>query len=224
MTAKFQRDGLNLTRQVLDHIRATCVDETPAQAEIRDATSARPEARMMIPPEQGQLLRVLLRPLRPKRVVEVGVFTGYSATWLVDALAPGGELVACDLSAEYLQAAQQGWERAGISDRITPRQGPGAASLQALRDEGWDGTVDAIFVDADKTGYDTYYTLGLELLRPGGVMLFDNILWGGAVARPEADDPNTRALRALPARAHADDRVDAAILTDGDGLLMIVKR
>lgn len=223
MTAKFTRDGLNLTRHLLDFITEVSVKESDAQRAIREATAPLPMARMMISPVQGQVMGLLARLVRPRRVVEVGSFTGYSAAWMVDALEPGGTLVACDLSLEYLELARQNWAAAGIADRIEVRQGPAADSLQALLDEGWGQSVDLIFVDADKTGYARYYELGLELLRPGGLMLFDNVLWSGAVADPSVDDPSTEALRQISRIARDDASVHSALLSVGDGLLAVFK-
>ncbi|MBH23893.1 MAG: SAM-dependent methyltransferase [Myxococcales bacterium] len=224
MAAKFETDGLNLTRGLLNYILDTTVQESPTQIQIREETAATlSNARMMISPVQGSVVRFLARMLRPSRVVEVGVFTGYSATWLADALDEGGTLVACELNQEYLDKARAYWAQAGLT-QIRGILGPGQDGLQTLLDEGWAGTVDVMFVDADKTGYDTYYTMGCELLRPGGLMLFDNTLWGGSVADPSDTEPSTEALRAISRRAAADDRVDAALLSVGDGLLAVLKK
>ena len=223
MSAKFERDGLNLTRGLLDYVRqATTLEGAGARA-IREETAKMPQAPMMIAPEQAQVMAVLARLARPRRIVEVGVLTGYSAAWLLEALEPGGVLVACDINEEYMALAQAHWDKMGVGDRIDVRLGPGAESLQALLDEGWAGTVDVMFVDADKVGYDTYYTYGKELLRPGGVMFFDNVLWGGSVVDPEDQSDDTRALRAISARARDDDEVHAALLTTGDGVLVVFK-
>ncbi|MEL6180923.1 MAG: O-methyltransferase [Myxococcota bacterium] len=223
MAAKFQTDGLNLTRELLDYIAETTLQETPTQVHIRKETAAQlEEARMMISPIQGSVVRLLARLLQPKRIVEVGVFTGYSATWLADALVEGGTLVACELDETYLNKALAYWAQANL-DTIRGLLGPGQQGLQTLLDEGWAESVDAIFIDADKTGYDTYYSMGYTLLRPGGLMLFDNVLWGGSVADPSNTQASTQALRDIVRRASNDARVDAAVLTVGDGLLAVLK-
>jgi O-methyltransferase len=222
-SAKFERDGLNLTRRLLDYVQGATVRETAIQEEIRAYTAALPEAVMMSPPEQGQLMAVLARLVRAERMVEVGVFTGYSATWLAGSLPDHGVLVACDMDEDWMAVARGFWERAGLAERIDGRVGPGAESMQKLLDEGWGGTVDLIFVDADKTGYSTYYHLGLQLLRPGGILLFDNVLWSGEVANPENREGNTEALREVVRVAAADSDVHAAVLTDADGLLLVMK-
>ena len=123
-------------------------------------------------------MRVLALLVGAKRIVEVGSFTGYSATWLADALPSDGQLVACDIDPDYLATATGFWEKAGLMDRIQTRLGPGSEGLQSLLDDGWAGTVDMIFLDADKTGYAEYYELGLKLLRPGGFLLFDSLRSG----------------------------------------------
>ena len=222
-SAKFERDGLNLTRRLLDYVQGATVRETAVQVEIRAYTAGLPEAVMMSPPEQGQLMALLARMIRAERMVEVGVFTGYSATWLAGSLPERGTLVACDVDEHWMEVARGFWARAGLAGRIDGRVGPGAESLQELLDEGWGGTVDLVFVDADKTGYSTYYELGLQLLRPGGILLFDNVLWGGEVANPENREANTEALREVVRMAGADPGVHAAVLTDADGLLLVMK-
>ena len=221
--AKFERDGLHLTRSLLDYLRTASVKESTIQREIRDYTAQLPEAIMMIPPEQGQLLSLLARLVRAERIVEVGVFTGYSATWLVDSLPAHGVLVTCDVDPDWMEVAQRFWEKAGIAEQIQPRLAPGVQSLQALLQQGWAETVDMLFIDADKTGYSAYYELGLKLLRPGGLLVFDNVMWSGQVANPDNREEETEALREVVQRAGADADVHAAVVTHADGLLLVMK-
>lgn len=223
MTAKFSRDGLNLTRHLLDYVRRSSVIETTHQKAIREATSALPMARMMVSPEQAQVMAFLARLIRARRIVEVGTFTGYSTSWFAEAIEPEGVVVACDKNDEYMAMARRHWEAAGIGDRIVTRMGLASESLQGLLDEGWAGTVDMMFIDADKTGCPDYYALGLKLLRPGGILLFDNVLWGGSVADPENQEPDTEALRQIALTAVGDPGVESAMLTIGDGLLAVFK-
>jgi predicted O-methyltransferase YrrM len=229
-SAKYERDGLFLTRGLLDYVRAVSVQETEAQSALRLETAQLAGAAMMTPPEQGQLMHFLARLIGARRIVEVGSYTGYGTTWLAAALPADAEadaragVVACEREAAHMEVARQAWRRCGLTDRIDGRLGPAEETLRALATEGWGGATDMIFVDADKTGYATYYALGLALLRPGGLMLFDNVLWGGDVARPEVDDASTGALRAIVRMAAGDDRVEHAVLTDGDGLLAVRKR
>lgn len=222
--AKFERDGLCLSRALLEYVRESTVRESEAQRQLRLETAALPDAAMMTPPEQGQLMALLARLLGARRIVEVGTYTGYGTSWLAGALAPGGRVVTCEIEPGHLERARRAWQRAGLAERIEARLGPAARTLRELAEQGWRGRTDLVFVDADKTGYFTYYELGLELLRPGGLMLFDNVLWGGAVIDPAAQDPSTRALRAIVRHAAADPRVHCAVLTDGDGLLAVLKR
>ena len=221
--AKSETDGLHLTKELLAYIRALSAKENPIQKKIRSFTRELPEAVMMIPPEQGQLLSLLARLLGAERIVEVGVFTGYSATWLADSLPPHGKLVACDLEAEWMEIAQGFWDEAKLSDKIEPRLGPGEQSLKNLLSEGWRERVDMIFIDADKTGYDAYYTLGMQLLRPGGLLVFDNVMWSGEVANPENQEESTVALRQILERASEDSENFSAVVTHADGLLLVLK-
>lgn len=129
-----------------------------------------------------------------------------------------------DINPETTALAQRHWQRAGVSDKITLRLGPALATLDALRAAGEDGAFDFAFIDADKENYDGYYERVLQLLRPGGLVLIDNVLWGGAVADPADRDPSTRALRALNRKIHEDQRVDASLLAIGDGMTLARKR
>jgi len=219
---------MGLSDNVKAYVQHWGVREHPALARCRADTAADARAVMQISPEQGALMQVLVRALRVRRALEVGVFTGYSSTAVALAMkaihGSDAEFVACDLSEDFVHRARGYWREAGLQDVITPRVGPGAESLQGLIDEGGEGAFDLMFIDADKTGYDTYYELGLRLLRPGGLMLIDNMLWSGAVAEPGAASADTVALRALAAKIHADDRVDMTLATVGDGLSVVVKR
>jgi predicted O-methyltransferase YrrM len=220
--------SMGLTENVKAYVQHWGVREHPALARCRADTAADARAVMQISPEQGALMQVLVRALRARRALEVGVFTGYSSTAVALAMkaihGSDAELVACDISEDFVHRARGYWREAGVSDVITPRIGPAADSLQALIGEGREGTVDLMFIDADKTGYDTYYELGLRLLRAGGMILIDNMLWSGAVADSGETSADTVALRALAAKIHADDRVDMTLATVGDGLSVVVKR
>ncbi len=200
------------------------VDEHPVLAELRSETAARDNAVMQIGPEQGAFMAWIVKLIGARRGVEVGTFTGYSALAVALAMPEDGALVCCDLSAEYLSAARTFWERAGVADKVESRVGPASESLDALLAEGGAGTFDYAFIDADKPRYDRYYEACLELLRPGGVMMIDNVLWGGAVIRPEDESDATVALRALNEKVGRDARVDASMVPIGDGLFMVRKR
>ncbi|MCH2132990.1 MAG: class I SAM-dependent methyltransferase [Phycisphaerales bacterium] len=218
------RRTIQLDMPVHQWLMTHSLRETPIQRELRDAMEGHPEGEMQTSPEQVQLLSVLLKTMQASRVIEVGVFTGYSAMGMAMSLPDDGVLVACDLSPEHMAVAQEWWDRAGVSDRIQPRVGPAADSLAAMIDAGEAGTYDFIYVDADKTGYPEYYELGLQLLRPRGLLTFDNMLRGGRVADPEINDESTVATRELAAKLLADDRVEYSLNPIGDGLAIAMLR
>jgi caffeoyl-CoA O-methyltransferase len=219
---------MGLSPEVLAYLQKWGVSENPVLAKCRAETASDPRAGMQISPEQGALMQVLATAIRARRALEVGVFTGYSSTATALALkamhGADAELIACDLSGALIDRAAGYWREAGVEEIVTPRVGPGADTLRALLDEGLHGHFDLMFIDADKTGYDAYYELGLELLRPGGLMLIDNMLWSGAVADPKNTTADTVALRALAAKIHADSRVIGTLASIGDGLSVIVRK
>lgn len=176
---------------------------------------------MQIAPEQGAFLTLLARAIGARRAVEVGTFTGYSALCIARGLAPGGRLLCCDVSEEWTAIARRFWEKAGVADRIELRLGPAAETLAALPPEP---VFDLAFIDADKGGYPVYYEAILPRLRPGGLVLADNVLWFGRVADPAADDEATAHIRAFNALVAADPRVEPVMLPIGDGLTLARKR
>ncbi len=197
--------------------------EVAPQIALREATRSHPAAGMQIGPEQGQFLALLVKLIGARRAIEVGVFTGYSALSVALALPDGGRLLACDISDEYTRIGRPFWEAAGVAGKIELELGPALATLDARIAAGQAGQYDFAFIDADKSGYDAYYERCLVLLRPGGLIAIDNVLWGGSVARP-AQDADTAALQALNDKVHADARVDMAMLPIGDGVTLARKR
>lgn len=193
-------------------------------ARLRAATAAMTEAGMQISADQGNVMAFLVELLGVKRAVEVGTFTGYSALRMALALPQGGSLVCCDVSDEFTRIGRPFWEEAGVADRIDLRLAPATETLQAMIDGGEAGTIDLMFIDADKPNYDAYYEMGLELVRPGGLILVDNVLWSGAVADDQAQGESTLAIRALNTKIRKDERVSMAMLSIGDGLTMVRKR
>ena len=206
-----------------DYALAQTLREHPEQAALRQATASHPHAMMQIAPEQGQFMALLAKSIGARRAIEIGVFTGYSALSVALALPADGRLVACDISDENVKIGVPFWQRAGVADRIDLRIAPAADTLRAMLAAGEAGQHDFVFIDADKSSYDTYYELALALLRPGGLVVIDNTLWGGAVARP-ADSADTRALQALNAKVHHDERVDMGLLPFSDGVTLARKR
>jgi caffeoyl-CoA O-methyltransferase len=213
-----------LDDRLYHYLQAVSLREPDVLVRLRAETSRLPAAGMQVSPEQGQFMALLVRLLGARRCLEVGTFTGYSALACALALPPDGRLVTLDISAEWTAVARRHWLDAGVADRIDLRLGPAAGSLAALLAEGAADSFDFAFVDADKTGYDAYYELALQLVRPGGLIAFDNVLWSGRVADPNAQDADTTALRALNRKLHADARVDLSMLPIGDGLTLARRR
>jgi predicted O-methyltransferase YrrM len=208
-----------LYRYVLDH----SLREHPAQTGLREATRRHPHGGMQIAPEQGQFMALLVRLLGARRAIEIGVFTGYSALSVALALPADGQLLACDISDEYTRVGRPFWEQAQVAHKIDLQLAPALATLDARLAAGEAGYYDFAFIDADKRSYDAYYERCLQLVRAGGLIVIDNTLWGGAVARP-ADDVDTRALQALNRKLHADERIDIALLPFSDGVTLARRR
>lgn len=201
---------------VLDH----WLREPEILRRLREETAAHPRAGMQIPPDQGQLMQLLVRLTGARRCLEIGVFTGYSSLAVALALPSDGEIVALDVSEEFTSVARRYWAEAGVSDRINLHLGPALETLDRLTGE----VFDLAFIDADKENYLAYFEKALALLRPNGLILIDNVLWDGKVADPAADDVDTRALKALNAALHADERIDLALIPIGDGVTVARKR
>ncbi len=198
--------------------------EPVALRRLREQTMKHKWARMQVAPEQGQFMGLLVRLMAVRRVIEVGTFTGYSAAWMALALPADGRLICCDQSAEWTAIGVPYWEQLGIMDRIDLRIAPALDTLNEMIGQHRQGQFDLIFIDADKENYLAYYERALELLRPGGLALFDNSLWGGRVADPQQRDPETEAIRALNRHLHQDQRIDLSLVPIGDGLSLARKR
>ena len=218
-----QRRTLLADDALYDYALAHTLREHPEQTALRAATASHPLAMMQIAPEQGQFMALLAKTIGARRAIEIGVFTGYSALSVALALPADGRLVACDISDENVRIGVPFWQRAGVAGKIDVRIAPAAETLRAMVAAGEAGGHDFVFIDADKTGYDVYYELALVLLRRGGMVVVDNTLWGGAVARP-AESAETRALQALNTKIHGDERVDMVLLPFSDGVTLARKR
>jgi caffeoyl-CoA O-methyltransferase len=220
--------SLGLTPDVVAYLGEVNPPEHPALARCREETAKMPNAMMQISPEQGAFMQVIARMAKAQRAFEIGVFTGYSslATMLAmhDMFGEHAHLLACDVSEEYTSRARHYWKEAGIADLIDLQIRPANETLDARLAAGEAGTFDLGFVDADKSAYDGYYERGLQLLKRGGVMLFDNMLWSGRVAQPKDMTADTAALRDLAFKAKNDPRVHAAMTSIGDGVLMCIKK
>ena len=216
---------IELTDVLHDYLLRVGTRESAVAKELRAKTLTATRAhRMQISPEQGAFMALLVRLLGVKRAIEVGTFTGYSALVVAEALPDNGRLIACDVSEEWTVVGRPFWQRAGVAEKIDLRLAPAAETLDGLLAAGDAGAFDFAFIDADKANYDTYYERCLALLRTGGVVGIDNVLWGGRVANEKADDADTQAIRALNAKVRDDSRVDVAMLPIGDGLTLAVKR
>ena len=218
------RETLGLNESLLAYVRKVGMREDPDLARLADETASHPMARMQISPEQGQFMALLVELIGAAKTFEVGTFTGYSAMVVAKSIGPSGRVVALDVSEEYTAIARRHWAKAGVADRIDLRLAPAAQSLEAMLEAGEADSYDFCFIDADKTGYDTYYEYALKLLRPGGLIAIDNVLWSGRVADPADTSEDTVALRALNTKIAGDARVTHSLVPIGDGLTLAMKR
>jgi len=214
--------SLGLSQEVYSYLLQNSLRDTKACRDLREATETMDYADMQVSPEQGQFMALLVSLLDVKKAIEVGTFTGYSALCVAQALPEDGVLIACDISEEWTSIGKQHWEAAGVAHKIDLRIGPALDTLEALQAQA--GSFDLGFIDADKVNYRQYYERILGLLRSGGLLLIDNVLWGGSVADERDQEDSTRAIRALNAHIHADQRVDISMLPVGDGLTLVRKR
>ncbi len=218
------RKHLSLSPALNDYLSAVSLREPEVLRRLREETATHALANMQIAPEQGQFMALLARLVGAKNVLEIGVFTGYSSLVVALALPDDGRLVACDVSEEYTTVARRYWQEAGVAHKIDLRIAPALDTLDALLADAQAGTFDFAFIDADKPSYDAYYERTLHLLRPGGLVVFDNMLWGGRVADPKEEAPQARALHALNQKLQADDRIHLSLLPIADGVTLALKR
>ncbi len=213
-----------LSDALYDYLLSVSLREPPILRRLRDETAAHPMARMQIAPEQGQFMAMLAELLEAQRVIEIGVFTGYSALRVAMALPEDGKLVACDVSEEWTSVAARYWEEAGVMHKIDLRLAPAMETLDRLLAEGLAGRFDMAFIDADKPAYLGYYERCLDLLRTGGLVMVDNTLWNGDVINASDHSDDTVAIRAFNERLHADERISLSLVPIGDGLTLARKR
>jgi predicted O-methyltransferase YrrM len=211
---------LTLTDAIVDYINEASLREGDVLRQLRAETSRMTMGGMQIGPDQGQFMALLVRLVGARKCLEVGTFTGYSSLVVALALPPDGKVVCCDVSEAYTAVARRYWAMAGVADKIDLRLAPAADTLDRLLADGEAGAFDFAFIDADKTGYDGYYEAALKLVRPGGLIIFDNVLWSGAVADPARNDEDTTALRALNLKLRDDARIDLSMLGIGDGVTL----
>ena len=215
---------LDVNEQLANYILDVSVQEPEVLGRLRAETAPMPGAGMQIGADQGQFMALLVELMSAKRALEIGVFTGYSSICVASALGPDGRLVACDVSEEYTRVARRYWQEAGVAERIDLRLGPALDTLDEILEAGQAGTFDFAFIDADKENYEGYFERCLKLLRVGGLMVFDNALWGGSVADPSDRRETTQAIRRVNQNVCRDARVTASLVPIGDGLLLARKR
>lgn len=213
-----------LNNDVRDYLLAVSLREHPALAKCREQTASMSTAGMQISPEQGQFMAMLLRMLNAKRVLEVGVFTGYSSTVMALALPEDGCVVGIDTNKSWTARAKKTWAEARVTNKIQLVLERADLALQDLLDAGEENQFDFVFIDADKKSYDTYFELCMQLVRPGGVIALDNAFMGGQVLDEAYDDANTVAVRALNNKLKTDPRVEVSFVPIGDGLYLAFKR
>lgn len=214
---------LSIDDRVYDYLLSVSLKESDLLTQLREETAGIEFSEMQIAPEQGQFMALLVKLMGARRALEIGTFTGYSSVVIASALPEDGELVCCDDSEEWTSMARKYWQQAGLEDRINFKLGDASRTLQAMIDEGREGTFDFIFIDADKQNYPLYYELSLKLLRAGGLIAVDNTLWSGDVADPGNDEPGTRAIRRFNEMLRHDERVEISLVTIGDGLTLVHK-
>lgn len=215
---------IKLTDSIYRYMQEAAFREPEILVKLRIETEGIEEAGMQIAPEQGQFMSLIVAMIGARRAIEIGTFTGYSSLCVALALPPDGKLIACDTNQDWTDVARRYWREAGVAERIELHLAPASETLDALLSDGAAGTLDFAFIDADKQSYDLYYERCLELLRPGGLVALDNMLWSGAVADPARDDADTVAIRAITKKIQGDTRVDISLVPIGDGLMLARKR
>ena len=214
---------LAISESIYQYLCDHSLREDPILKELRDHTYDMEERAMQIAPEQGQFMQMLIKLIGAKNTIEVGVFTGYSSLAIALVLPEDGRIVACDVNPQYTSVAEKFWVSAGVREKIDLRIGPARNTLSELISDGLTGTFDFAFIDADKINYDHYYELCLQLIRPGGLITVDNVLWGGATADDSINDTDTTSIRALNDKLHRDERIDLSLVPIGDGLTLAMK-
>ncbi len=217
------RSTVTLTDELRQYILDISLREHPLLSALREETAQHPDAKMQISPDQGQFMATLLRLIQAKTVLEIGTFTGYSALVMTLALPPDGHLVACDVSEDFTNIARRYWSEAGVNDRITLYIGPASETLSTLIESGKENTFDAAFIDADKESYDIYFEKSLQLIRPGGLLMIDNVLRNGDAANPMSESTETQSIQSLNKKLHQDSRIHLSVVPIGDGLTIAQK-
>ncbi len=214
---------LGLSTQLYDYLLSVSLREPEILTKLRQETAQLPMGKMQIAPEQGQFMALLVQLMAAKKTLEIGVFTGYSTLVVALALPKDGKIVACDVSEEYTAIARRYWQQADVDHKIDLQIAPALETLDGLITAGSSDSFDFAFIDADKSNYDGYYERALQLVRPGGLIAIDNVLWSGQVADPQVKDNRTEKIRALNQKLHNDQRINLSLVPIADGLTLAVK-
>lgn len=215
---------IGLENQLYDYLLSISLREPDILASLREETAKHPMAQMQIAPEQGQFMELMVQLMGATKTLEIGVFTGYSSLCVALALPPNGQIIACDVSEEYTTIARRYWEAAGVANKISLQLGPAINTLDKLIAEGQAGTFDFAFIDADQENYEAYFERSLQLVRNGGLIVIDNVLWSGRVADPQVQDESTLAIRSFNDKLRNDPRVTLSVVPIADGLTLALKR
>jgi predicted O-methyltransferase YrrM len=218
------KQSIGLDNQLYNYLLSVSLREPEILGKLRQETANHPRGGMQISPEQGQFMRLLVQLIGAKKTLEVGVFTGYSSLSVALALPDDGKIIACDVSEEFTAIARRYWQQAGVTDKIDLHLAPALETLDQLLATGQAETFDFAFIDADKENYDGYYERSLQLVRPGGLIAIDNVLWSGQVADLQNQDEETQAIRAINEKLHHDERVTISLVPIADGLTLALKR
>ena len=218
------KQTIGLDDRLYNYLLSVSLREPEILQQLRQETNNHPQAMMQIAPEQSQFMALLVQLLGAKKTLEVGVFTGYSSLSVALALPHDGKIIACDVSEEYTAIARRYWQKAGVADKIDLRLAPALETLDRLLADGQAETFDFAFIDADKVNYEGYYERSLQLVRPGGLIAINNVLWGGKVAYSQFQNSSTLAIRALNQKLHHDERVNLSLVPIADGLTLALKR
>ena len=217
------RQSINLTKKLYEYMLSVSLQETAIQQELRKETSKHPKSEMQIAPEQGQFMALLIQLLQVKNIIEIGVYTGYSSLCMAMALPDKGQIIACDVDEETTNIAKSYWEKAGVSNKIKLVLAPAIKTLDDLITRNELNHYDLAFIDAEKSEYIDYYERTLKLIRPGGIILVDNVLWSGKPAKQKEQDEETQAIRNFNKHIFNDKRVNISMLPLADGLTLARK-
>ena len=215
---------INLDQQLYNYLLSVSLRESDILRKLREETAQHPRAGMQIAPEQGQFMALLIKLSGAKKTLEVGVFTGYSSLCIALVLPPTGQIVACDISEEYTAIARRYWQAAGVANKIDLRLAPAIETLDQLLADGQAETFDFGFIDADKRNYQAYYERSLQLIRPGGLIAIDNVLWSGRIINFEDNDKQTQAIRDFNQYLYQDNRISLSLVPIADGLTLALKK